>query len=301
MSVRLFLAVALFPFLLLRSQEPVFRSRVSLVRVDAQVTDGGRTVDGLERDDFVVKDNDRPRSILYFSQDDQPLDLLLLFDISASMLPGIRTLAASSQSALAELRPGDRVAIADFNTQTSLMAPFSGNLREVEDSVGRVPGLRFGGGTHILAAIHEAAGYFPRNADREGERRRAILIFTDDDGQSSMSEKRVVDRLWASDILVCGLVIPTLESRSRKPNRLVRESMAGVVSKTGGELLHADQSGKTFQEILRRVRKRYSIYYETPPGLQGMPREVSVELSESAQSRYPGARILARKGYVIPN
>jgi len=283
--------------LLAWAQDPIFRSAVSLVRVDAQVTNDATAIDGLTKDDFVIKDNDHLQTILYCSQDDQPLDLMLLFDISDSMLPGIRRLAASAHTALTELRKGDRVAIADFNSQSWLMAPFNENLAEVEESVSRVVDLPFGGGTLILSAINDAAKYFVKNGDQQ--RRRAILIFTDDDGQYSMSGNKVVDRLWEADVLLCGLIIPTPGSQIGS-YRLGRESMTGAARKTGGETVNANEGGHPFREMLHRIRKRYSIYYEMPPATAGSTRQVSVELSEDAKRRYPEARVLARKGYVIP-
>jgi VWFA-related protein len=291
------LAAGVCAALLVRAQDPIYRSDVALVRVDAQVTDGKTALDGLQKEDFIVKDNGVTRSILYCSQDEQALDLMLLFDISDSMFPGIRRLAASAHTALTELRQGDRVALADFNTRSWLMTPFNDNLKEVEESVSRVVDLRFGGGTFILSAINDAAQYFAKNADKQ--RRRAILIFTDDDGQYSMSEKKVVDRMWESDVLLCGLIIPTPGSRG-SVFRLPGESMTGVAAKTGGEVVNADDPGHAFREMLRRIRKRYSIYYEMPPGSPGKSRTVSVELNENAKGRYPDAIVLARKGYVIP-
>jgi VWFA-related protein len=293
-----FLSAGVLFALLAWGQDPVFRSAVSLVRVDAQVTDGTTNVDGLKKEDFVIKDNGRTMSILYCSQEEQSLDVLLLFDISDSMFPGIRRLSASAHTALSELRQGDRVAVADFNTQSWLLAPFNDNLQEVEESVGRVVDLRFGGGTSILSAINDAGQYFAKHGDKQ--RRRAILIFTDDDGQPSMSEKKVVERMWESDVLLCGLIIPTPGSLRRGSFRPDGESMTGVARKTGGEVVNADNPGHAFREMLRRIRKRYSIYYEMPPGTAGKSREVSVELSEEAKARYPEGRVLARKGYVIP-
>ncbi|HLK65619.1 MAG TPA: VWA domain-containing protein [Bryobacteraceae bacterium] len=292
------LAGGILTALLMRGQDPVFRSDVALVRVDAQVTDGLKAIDGLEKGDFVIKDNGVKREILYCSQDEQSLDLMLLFDISDSMYPGIRRLAASAHTALTELRQGDRVALADFNTQSWLITPFNDNLEEVEESVSRVVDLRFGGGTFILSAINDAAQYFAKHADRQ--RRRAILIFTDDDGQPSASEKKVVDRMWESDVLLCGLIIPTPGSLRHGRIGLPSESMRGVAAKTGGEVVDADNPGHAFREMLHRIRKRYSIYYEMPRGVPGKAREVSVELSEDAKGHNPEARVLARKGYVIP-
>jgi len=288
------------------AQDPLFRAGVSLVRVDTQVTSGGEIVEGLEKQDFAIEDNGRPQPILYSSQEEQALDLMLLLDISSSMRPVMRRVAASAHAALAELHPGDRVAVGDFNTASWLMAGFNGNLLEVEQTLDRVVDLRFGGGTHILSAVYDAAGYFLRQADAGSgalPRRRAILLLTDDFGQYSMREKTVVDRMWAADIVLCGLIV-------RPPDEPISislpgaEDMVGVAQKTGGEIVNTSgaskPTGEAFREMLRRIRRRYSLYYQMPAGRPGSTRRVTVTLSASARSRYPKAEILARKGYLIP-
>ncbi len=290
--------VWLFTICVAMAQDVLFRTGVSLVRVDAQVNSAAGGVNGLTREDFEIRDNGELQRVLYCSQEEQPLDLLLLFDNSGSMLPAMRRLAASAHTALSELRKGDRVAVANFNSEAWLMSDFNDDLDAVEKTVARVVDLRFGGGTHILSAIDMAGEYFHKHADPQ--RRHAILILTDDDGQSSASEKSVVNHMWADDILLCGLIIPTPMSQRGAARREGEENMLGVAAKTGGETVDADDPGHAFREMLRRIRRRYSIYYAMPAGKTGSSRRVAVDLSPQGRSRYPDAQVLARKGYAIP-
>jgi hypothetical protein len=62
----------------------------------------------------------------------------------------------------------------------------------------------------------------------------------------------------------------------------------------------ADDPGHTFREMLRSIRRRYSLYYAMPAGKAGASRRVDVALSPQGRSRYPEAAVLARKGYVLP-
>ena len=283
----------------LGAQDILFRADVSLVRVDAQVTGSAGGINGLRKEDFEVRDNNELQQVVYCSQDEQPLDILLLFDNSGSMLPAMRRLAASAHTALSELRKGDRVAVANFNAEAWLMADFNDDLEAVEATVNRVVDLRYGGGTHILAALDMAGEHFAKHADPQ--RRHAILILTDDDGQPSASEKTVVNHMWKDDILVCGLIIQTPGSqRGIGARGGVGEDMLGVALKTGGETVDADDPGHTFRDMLRRIRRRYSIYYATPNGKAGSTRKVQLDLSATARNRYPDAQVLARKGYVMP-
>jgi VWFA-related protein len=289
------LGAALFT---IRAQDVLFRTGVSLVRVDAQVNGPGGGINGLSKEDFDIRDNNELQRPLYCSQEEQPLDLLLLFDNSGSMLPAMRRLAASAHTALSELRKGDRVAVANFNADAWLMAEFNDNLDEVEHAVARVVDLRFGGGTHILAALDQASEYFHSHAD--AQRRHAILILTDDDGQYSANEKNVIKHMWADDIMVCGLIIPTPMSQRGTNWREGQEDMLKVAADTGGETVNADDPGHTFREMLRAIRRRYSIYYAMPAGKPGAARKVEVTLSPQGRARYPEAQVLARKGYMIP-
>lgn len=285
---------ALAPLLVL-AQDPVFRSGVSLVRVDVQVTERMGAIAGLRIDDFVVRDNEQPQALVYCTQDEEALDLMLLFDISGSMRPSIRRVAAQGRVALRELRHGDRVAVADFNTDSFLLAPFTDDLAQAAAHVDRVVDLPFGGGTHILSSINDAASYLKKNGDPR--RRRAILIITDNEGQSSMREKSVVDRLWEADVVLCGLIV---KSHEGSDFHLSSEDMLGAAGKTGGEVVNANDPGQSFREMLRRLRKRYSLYYAMPPVKPGTARRVGVELSTAAKQKYPTAQVLARKGYVAP-
>jgi VWFA-related protein len=292
-----FLRLLALASLVVSAQDPVFKTGVSLVRVDAQIAAAGTTVEGLQAGDFTIEDNGKPQQILYCSQEEQHLDLMLLLDTSGSMELSVRRLAAASRLALRELHPGDRVAVANFNTASFLIAGFNANLQEVQKTLDRVIDIRFGGGTHILSAIYDAAGYFQKQEDKQ--RRRAVLVLTDNFGQASKSEKTTVNRLWAADVVVCGLVVrPRGESLEFAwPGG---EDMLGVASKTGGETVNANDPAEAFREMLRRIRRRYSLYYAMPAGKAGSVRKVTLDLTPAVKARYPKAEVLARKGYIIP-
>jgi VWFA-related protein len=275
--------------------------------VDAEVTDGAGPLSGFHKEDFLITDNRVPQHILYFSQDVEPLDLILLFDISGSMRPKIEKVASSSRKALAELRAGDRVAVMTFHGSSTLVAPFTDDLSAVARTINNdVVGGRFGGGTRLLAGVDDAADYFLR--EPRTERRRAVLILTDNYGQRSRRASTVVHHLWEADALLSGLIIRspgetavrTAMLVSSPLTILIQEGMAGVAEKTGGDTIKADDPGDALRDTMRRIRLRYSLYYAMPPGNPGEQRQVKVDLSPEALSRYPAGRVRARKGYLIP-
>src|SRR2546423_12822632 len=76
-------------------EDVVFRSDVSLVRVDAQVLDrDNRTITGLRAADFVLRENGQPQQIRNFGTENFPVDVVLLLDVSASMRPHVERIAS---------------------------------------------------------------------------------------------------------------------------------------------------------------------------------------------------------------
>ena len=84
-----FFGAALLAMPVVRADEPVvFRSDVSLVRVDAQVVDRDhRVITGLGPRDFVLREQGRPQPVQSVDSENLPIDLVLLLDVSASMRP----------------------------------------------------------------------------------------------------------------------------------------------------------------------------------------------------------------------
>src|SRR2546426_2894991 len=82
----------------------VFRSDVSLVRVDAQVVDrDNRTITNLRAEDFVLREDGRPQQIRNFGTVSLPVDVVLLLDVSASMRPHVERIVSASHQALSVL------------------------------------------------------------------------------------------------------------------------------------------------------------------------------------------------------
>jgi Ca-activated chloride channel family protein len=296
-------AVFLLAALVQAQDSPVFRTSVSQVHVDAQVTHNGRLVPDLKKEDFRVLDEGKPQPIVSFSAVEEPLDLILLFDISGSMQPKIAEVTRAARAGLDELRQGDRVAVAAFNTEVWAMSPFLEDLGAVEGTIHLVLERPFGGGTLILKALDKVLTLF--EAEKRTGRRRAVLIVTDNMGARDRREAPIVKRYWEADVLLSGLLVRDLGQRIQTftPGGLVtrplRAGINGIVEETGGDLLSADDA-LDFAEAMRRLRRRYTFYYAMPEAKPREERKVSVQLSAEMAQQFPKARVRARKGYVVP-
>jgi VWFA-related protein len=296
------------------AQEPAFKADISLVEIDAVVIGRSGVVEGLGRNDFAIKDNHRPVTLRYASQEQTPLDIVLVFETSKLMGKKLDQLTVASEMAMAEFREGDRFAIMSFNERTRVELPFTGDLREAKRRI-RL-GLQqaaFGMNPFVLAAADEAEKYLA--AQPELHQRRVVLMFTGDAGFGMKKENHmaVAKALWNDDAFLSAIVIPNGLTRvTHDDNPMHFHSLlqlsytAGfslfdfvddVAEQTGGEVIYP---GAPLRPMIERMRKRYKLYYDRPAGKPGERRQVEVELSAAARTRHPDARIVARKGYLTP-
>jgi VWFA-related protein len=194
----------------------VFRSDVSLVRVDAQVVDrDNRTITGLRAEDFILHDEGQPQRIGNFASENMPLDVVLLLDVSASMRPHVERVASAARQALQVLRNKDRVAIMVFDRSTRLRLPFRNSRDDVERELDSLlKEESFQGGTDITRGLLDAAEYVARGGRRDA--RRAIVILTDDQTEYNRDVEGVSRALTRAEAVLSLLLAPdAMANRSR--------------------------------------------------------------------------------------
>jgi VWFA-related protein len=219
----------------------------------------------------------------------------------------VQAVAAAAREGMQQLQEGDRVAVMAFNTKTRTLLPFTDDLDRVQHSIAEdLLGERFGGGTFLQSAISDAARRFMQ--EPRTERRRAILVITDDMGQRTRRESTVVRELWEADALVSGLIVRggTVQTM-RRINTVINPSLIaitvgvrGIAEKTGGDFIASGDPAGGFEESMRRIRNRYSIYYAMPAAEPKKRRKIRVELTPEASEKHPKAKVRARTGYYAP-
>jgi VWFA-related protein len=283
--------------------QPLFKAGVADVRVDVQVTQGKDLVRGLAQEDFVIADEGQPQSIVSFSHGEEPLNLVLLFDISGSMQQYIEGIAQTAREALGHLRPGDRVAIMVFARKTAVHQGFSDNLAETARQIGSaVKDWDVGTTTLINSAVVDAAHYLQKHAGTDG--RRAILILTDNLSTSyQLTDGQVIRELDKSDTVFNAIVTghairPNFPSKGQFPDPdNTPANVFHLAEQTGGEWVKAGEAGPTFNAMIERIRTRYMLSYHAPESQPGTFRHITVKLSPDAQKKYPAAEVRTRSGY----
>jgi len=264
-------------------QDAVFRSGVSLVRVDAAVSDAtGRILTDLKKDEFHVFDDGVPQPILNFSFEEEPLDLILLFDTGGSMRSKFLPLIRAIELGFHELKRGDRAAVMVYSGVSVPLLPLTADFTAVNDAILlQVLKQHFGGTSKLVAAADDAARKF--QAEPANQRRRAILVITDKTAAKNSPNDQAVRDLWQADVVLSELIL----DHAPQPTDTVVEQTGGVTIPAG------NAPGDAFVESLRRLRRRYTLYYAMPLGSPGAERAIRVQVR-------PGTHVFARKGYRIP-
>src|SRR6478736_5480677 len=153
--------------------DDVVRTETSLVQLNIGVVDKqGRAITSLTRGDFVVYEDGVKQSIQHFEPVEAPFSLVLMLDMSGSTVNFRQQLKLASQRFLDALAPDDRVAVIQFNKGVKSLTGFTTDRQKTGYAIEIANGA---GETHF----YEALKYALKELEKEGQRRKAIVVLTD--------------------------------------------------------------------------------------------------------------------------
>jgi len=281
----------------------VIRVNTDLVVFDAQVIDKKtrKVFGGLRREDFEIYEENVRQPIVYFSQDQLPLSVLLLLDISRSVTPIIEQVGAGANEALQRLKPEDEVAVMAFADNPKLIQSFTKDRRVAAEKISEAGTTDLGHGTYLNEALH-AAEQAMNNASNPTNR-RAIIVITDNIAPAGghFGKDKVINDLLESGTVVYGLIVRA--ALGKVFNVLSFGTIHGVneyCEETGGEVLGADQKevNNRLAEMFTRLRTRYTLGYRPPESNEeGKFRRVKVQLTPPIMKTNKKLVMRARTGY----
>ena len=281
----------------------VVRVNTDLVVFDAQVIDKKtrKVFGGLRREDFEIYEENVRQPIVYFSQDQLPLSVLLLLDISRSVTPIIEQVGAGANEALQRLKPEDEVAVMAFADNPKLIQSFTKDRRVAAEKISEAGTTDLGHGTYLNEALH-AAEQAMNNASNPTNR-RAIIVITDNIAPAGghFGKDKVINDLLESGTVVYGLIVRA--ALGKVFNVLSFGTIHGVneyCEETGGEVLGADQKevNNRLAEMFTRLRTRYTLGYRPPESNEeGKFRRVKVQLTPPIMKTNKKLVVRARTGY----
>lgn len=281
----------------------VIRVNTDLVVFDAQVIDKKtrKAFGGLRREDFEIYEENVKQPIAYFSQDQLPLSVLLLLDISRSVTPIIAQVGAGANDALQRLKPEDEVAVMAFADEPKLIQGFTKDRKVAAEKISEASTTFLGHGTFLNEALH-AAGQQMNNSSYPTNR-RAIIVITDNIAPAGghFGKDKVINDLLESGTVVYGLIVRA--AFGKVFNILSFGAIHGVNSyceETGGEVLGADRNevDARLGEMFMRLRTRYTLGYRPPENSEeGKFRRVKVQLTPPIMKTNKKLVVRARTGY----
>lgn len=277
--------------------------RADIVVVDAQVVDkrSREFIRGLKPQDFELLEDEARQRIEFLSQDQLPLSIVLLVDISPSVRPVIEKVREGALQALQRLRPEDEVALMAFSGWTELIQDFTKERQLIQDKLGEAL-KKHGAGTRIHEAIAKAARQMRYATTPES--RRVIIVITDNQGsmnryRDTISEEEVQQTVLESGATVCGIIVRSwlnvadavLFQHPRIQESRKRTSVNPYAEQTGGEIASAnkDEINARLGEMFDHLRSRYTFgYSSTNQKYDGKFRRIKLRLSPEAKKRLGG-------------
>ena len=278
-------------------ERPTFTTQSDLVVIHAMVEDGrGAPVEGLQKDNFLVYEDNRPQDISHFATTDAPASIGLLIDNSTSMATKReRVVMAAVQ--FAELsNPDDEVFVLAFNE--NVQEAWAPRVLEQSDlSVLRTTLLdRIS--ARGMTALYDAVG---AGLDRlaSGKHTRQVLVVVSDgsDNASRSTVDDMLERIASANAMIYTVVLQDPVDRDGNPKLLKR-----ISAETGGESFtprRIDEVPDALKHIARDIRASYTIgFVPTNQTRDGKMRKLRVT------ARHPDGRTLkvwTRGGYIAPS
>jgi len=276
------------------AQVPQFRADSTMVLVPVTVVDRrGAVVNGLASDAFAVTEDGVRQQILSFSEEDAPVSMGIVLDLSGSM-KGVLGAAKESLSALMkDANPADE---AFLNVVSSTPRVYSGFTHDFDDVLGRIAFEDAGGNTALVDTIH-----YSLEELRSGvHARKALLVISDGmDNHSRYSREELLERAVESDAQLYTIMVDN-SAPTAKPIELLEQKrgilfLDELAAKTGG-ISFIVRSRTDIQQAATRIgqalRNQYTIgYVPRGDGRTGQWRRIKVKVAGS------GIRVYARAGY----
>ena len=288
-----------------RSQEPI-RVKVNLVSVAFVARDAnGALVNNLTQDEVDVIEDAIPQKIAFFSRSaDVPLTLGLVVDASGSQDHFSKQHKNDLEVFFKDvLGPKDRVFLVGFGNHIRLVSDFSqsgGDLleqwKQYQKSTGRFPELGLREDRDLGTAFYDSIYYSVTEKLAQENGRRAILLFSDgEDNSSSHNMMTAIETAQRENVVVYAIRYTDKEhGKLTARNKYGISVMDRIARETGGAHIDAETTDAHvyFRQIAEELRTSYELgYYPTDPLKDDSFRKIVIK------PKRDGIKVRAKTGY----
>jgi Ca-activated chloride channel family protein len=255
-----------------------------------------RLVTGLEKENFQVFDNNAGQTIKYFSSQDAPLTIGVIFDLSGSMNGKFVRARKALTEILRTSNPQDEFFVVGFNDRPAIIVDYTSDPDDVE---ARMVMLKPENRTALIDAVYLGIDHL-RQAKFD---RKALLIISDGgDNRSRYTENELRKVVRESDVQIYSIGI--FDSYAPTPEEVSGPMLLNEICEmTGGRLFNVGNDVNDLEDIATRIsaelRNEYLIgYTPTDPRHDGNWRKLKVKLQ--APPGLPQLTVHFRQGYYAP-
>jgi Ca-activated chloride channel family protein len=277
----------------------IFRADATMVLVNVSVVDShDRPVAGLDRRQFHVFESGQEQPIAFFSHEDAPVSIGLIFDSSGSMDGKVKRAREMLARFCADLNPEDEMFLVTVRKSASLSMDYTTNCGEIQNALllSKPDGL-----TALLDAIPLAV----RHLKSAHNRRRAILMISDGGENASRTRKADIRRLAreaGAPIYTAALTTYSLSSSERTGEELYGpDLLREIVECSGGRYWEIDDMGHLREAadlMAAEIHDQYVIGFRAPlANRDGKYRRITVKVARDGS---PRLTVFYRTGYYAP-
>jgi Ca-activated chloride channel family protein len=272
---------------------------VNLALVNVTVTDPrDRVVTGLEADNFRIFENNVEQEIQYFSSEDVPISIGVIFDLSGSMANKVGKAKEAALQFFKTANPQDEFFLVSFNERAELMSRFTNTVEDLESRLLSSPPK---GRTALLDGIY--LGLSEMSTARNAK--RALLIISDGgDNHSRYSENDIKRLVREADAQLYSVgIFDPLDSRSRTPEELNGPTLLSEVTElTGGRAFDVENVNELpdiVTKIGTELRNQYIVGYR-PSNKSHDARWRKIKIKLRHPKGLSPLSVYAKNGYYAP-
>jgi len=270
-------------------------THTDLITLTVTVTDTyGRYVSGLSKGAFAVFDNKLPQEITHFSDDDSPVSVGVIFDVSGSMSGDKVKRARDALSKFIQTsHDSDEYFLIAFNSRAQLL------LDKTRDGDSILNKLTFVE-TKSQTALYDACYLGVEKVQRGAHPKRALLLISDgQDNDSRYTFNELRKLLKESDVTLYAIGILSgsdAGSALGMEGQGILDELSGV---SGGKAFFprsAAEMDDIFEQIALELRHQYSIGYK-PDQFVNDGKWHRVKVKVTAPRGLPRLFVRAKEGY----
>jgi Ca-activated chloride channel homolog len=274
---------------------PVLLTNTDLITLTVTVTDTyGRYVSGLSQKAFTILDEKQPQEITFFSDDDSPVSVGVIFDVSGSMSgEKIKNAREALSKFIQTSHNSDEYFLIAFNSRAQLLLDKTRDGNAVLDKLTFVQ-------TKSNTALYDACYLGVEKVQRGLHPKRALLLISDgQDNNSRYTFNELRRLLKESDVVLYGIGILSGGDAGSDLGMAGQGILDELANVSGGKAFFPRsplEMDDIFEQIALELRHQYSIGYK-PSNFSNDGKWRKIKVKVTPPRGLPRLFVRSKEGY----